>query len=136
MISEEHQRLVNKLARLLEDQKKVRIVAIDIDGTPQYFDQKYRNLPKPSDRDGIIPDLKGVDANHTVHLGEAETDMEAENLDVQLQRLSNRVMTDTAIPIPLHVIVPQRIRSQMEFRIRDIGLGDKLNDGRITIWHV
>ena len=134
MISEKHQRLVNELAQLLENEKIVRIVAIDIAGTPQYFDQKYRSLPEPSDCDGIIPDLKGVDTNHTVHLGEAETDMEEENLDIQLQRLSNKTMTDTTIPLPLHVIVPQRLRSEMESRIRSIGLGNKLMNGRITVW--
>ena len=136
MISEEHQRLVNALALVLEDQRGVRITAIDIAGTPEHFEQKYRNLPKPSDCDGSIPDLEGRDANNMVHLGEAETDMEAENLDVQLQRFSNRVMTKTKAPVPLHVIVPERIRSQMESRINSIGLGDKPNDRRITVWHV
>ena len=134
MISEKHQRLVSELAQLLENEKIVRIVAIDIAGTPQYFDQKYRNLPEPSDCDGIIPDLKGVATNHTVHLGEAKIDMEEEDLDTQLQRLSNETMTDTTILLPLHVIVPQHLKSEMESRIRSIGLGNKLMNGGITVW--
>ena len=136
MVTEEHQRLVNALALVLEDQRRVRITAIDVAGTPEYFEQKYRNLPKPSDYDGSIPDLEGMNANNTVHLGEAETYMEAENLDVQLQRFSSRVMRETNAPVPLHVIVPERIRSQMESRIRSLGLDDKLNGRRITLWHV
>ena len=136
MISEEHQKLVNALALVLEDQRGVQIVAIDIAGTPEHFEQKYRNLPKPSDRDGSIPDLEGRDINNTVHLGEAETDMEAENLNDQLKKFSNRTMTSTGAPVPLHVIIPQRIRSLMVARINRIGLGDKLNNGRITVWHV
>ena len=136
MVTEEHQSLVNKLARVLEKREGVRITAIDISGTPEHFDGKYRNLPRPRDCDGSIPDLEGLDANNTVHLGEAETYMEAENLDVQLQRFSSRVMRETNAPVPLHVIVPERIRSQMESRIRSLGLGDKLDDGRITLWHV
>ena len=49
---------------------------------------------------------------------------------------SNRVMTKTKAPVPLHVIAPERIRSQMASRINSIGLGDKPNDGRITLWFV
>ena len=93
-------------------------------------------FPSPRDRNGSIPDLEGIDVNGIRHLGEAETDMEAENLDTQLQRFSSWVMTDTKTPIPLHVIVPQRIGSQMTSRIHHIGLGDKLNDEGITVWHV
>ena len=136
MTSEDHQTLVNLLARTLEDQRRVRITAIDIAGTPQHFEEKYGNLPRPRDRNGSIPDLEGIDVNGIRHLGEAETDMEVENLDTQLQRFSSWEMTDTKTPVPLHVIVPERIRSQMKSRIHHIGLGDKLNDGRITLWFI
>ena len=47
MVSVEHQRLVNMLARALEDQRGVTIKAIDMAGTPQYFEQRYRSLPLP-----------------------------------------------------------------------------------------
>lgn len=133
MVSAEHQKLVNGLARGLEDQG-IRITAIDMVGTPEYFDQKYHKLPKPSDYSGSIPDLEGVDANDTVNLGEAETDMEAENLNDQLKNFSNRVMTQTKVLVPLHVVVPSRIKSQMESRIRELGLGDKLDRKEICIW--
>ena len=136
MVSEEHQRLVDALAQVLEDKKGVRTIAIDIAGTPHCFDEKYHDLPKPKDRDGSIPDLVGKDTKGTYHLGEAETDMEAENLNDQLKKFSNRTMTSTGAPVPLHVIIPQRIRSLMVARINRIGLGDKLNNGRITVWHV
>ena len=62
--------------------------------------------------------------------------MDAANLDDQMRRFSNREMTNTKAPVPLHVIVPKNIKSQMESRIRNIGLGDKLDDGRIGIWSV
>ena len=136
MVTEEHQRLVNALAQVLEERKGVKITAIDVAGTPEYFEPKYRNLPRPHDYDGSIPDLEGMGADGVFHLGEAETDMEAENLDDQLKRFSCRVMTKTEAPVPLHVIVPKRIRSQMSDRIRSLGLGHKLDDGRIILWHV
>ena len=134
MISEEHQRLVNALARGLEGKMGIQITEIDISGTPHYFDQKYRNLPKPAAIDGSIPDLVGKNAEGTIHLGEAETDMEAENIDEQLKKFSKRIMENTNVQVPLHVIVPQRIRSQMEDRIRILGLGDMLGSRQILIW--
>ena len=136
MASEEHQTLVNLLAQRLEEQRGIKIVRIDMAGTLQYFEQKYHNLPKPKAYNGSIPDLVGKDTKGITHLGEAETDMEAENLNNQLLAFSRWRMTKTKIPVPLHVIVPRRIKHKMESRIRSIGLGDKLDHGRITIWPV
>ena len=133
MISEEHQKLVNALAQVLE-KRGIQITEIDISGTPHCFDQKYRNLPKPAAIDGSIPDLMGKDTNGTIHLGEAETDMEAENINGQLKKFSTRVMTNTNVQVPFHVIVPLRIRPQMEDRIRRLGLGDRLSSRQILIW--
>lgn len=133
MVSAEHQKLVNGLARGLEG-RGIRITGIDMAGTPEYFDQKYHKLPEPEDRDGSIPDLEGVDASGINQLGEAETDMEAENLNDQLKKFSNRVMSKTEAPVPLHIVVPSRIKPQMESRIRDLGLGDKLDRKEIRIW--
>ena len=107
MVSAEHQKLVNSLAQGLEG-RGIQITGIDMAGTPEYFDQKYHRLPKPGDRDGRIPDLEGVDTNGINQLGEAETDMEAENLNDQLKKFSNRAMTKTEVPVPLHVVVPSR----------------------------
>ena len=90
--------------------------------------------PCPSAREGSIPDLEGRDANGVNHLGEAETDMDADNLNDQLHRFSGRTMNDTGATVPLHVIVPKRIRSEMESRIRGIGLGNKLDNGEIGVW--
>ena len=134
VISDEHQRLVNALALALESQKGVRITDIDISGTPHWFDPKYRKLSPPVDCNGRIPDLAGNDEAGTIHLGEAETDMEAENINEQLKIFSNRIMPNTNIHVPLHVIVPPRIKSKMEARIRSLGLGDRLDSGQILIW--
>ena len=100
MASEEHQILVNKLALALERRGNITIQAIDLDGAPQHFDPKYRGLPLPSTREGSIPDLEGMDANGVAHLGEAETDMNADNLDDQLKNFSNWAMTNTDPPHP------------------------------------
>lgn len=115
------------------ERKGIRITAIDMADTPGYFDQKYHGLDKPRDYSGSIPDLEGRDANGTIHLGEAETDMAAENLDSQLINFSQWTMTTTRAQVPLHVIVPPDIRDQMISRIRNIGLGDRLGVN-IHVW--
>ena len=114
--------------------REIQITGIDMAGTPEYFDQKYHKLPKPRDRDGSIPDLEGVYANSINQLGEAETDMKVENLNDQLKKFSNRVMSKTEVPVPLHIVIWNRIESQMESRIRDLGLGGKLDRKEIRIW--
>lgn len=135
MVSKEHQRLVNLLARELEKHQGIKITAIDISGTPEHFEERYKSLPPPSGYNGSIPDLEGTDASGTYHLGEAKTDMNAENLDDQLKRFSNLKMKKTNTPVPLHIVVPESIRSQMKSRIRNIGLGDKLVNRRISVWY-
>ena len=98
------------------------------------FEPKYRDLPQPTARNGLIPDLGGVDANGTNHIGEAETDMDAENLDDQLKVFSNRSMTATKVHVPLHVIVPKRIKSQMDNRIAYLRRAGQLGNGEIHVW--
>ena len=134
MVSTEHQQLVNALARVLDQQKGITIETIDIGGTPELFDQKYRGLPAPHSYEGSIPDLEGRDTNGTICLGEAETDMGAENLNKQLKTFSGCTMNQTGASVPLHVIVPRHIRQAMEYRIRSLGLGHMLDDGRVTVW--
>ena len=134
MISEEHQKLVNALAKAWESKENIKVTAIDIRGTPELFEPKYRDLPQPTARNGLIPDLGGMDANGTNHIGEAETDMDTENLNDQLKVFSNRSMTDTKAHVPLHVIVPKRIKSQMDDRIAYLRQTGQLDDGEIHVW--
>lgn len=133
MVSEEHQKLVNALARELEKQN-IKIVQIDMRGTLELFDPKYRDLPKPGEHGGRVPDLVGQGTSGTIHLGEAETDMDSENLDAQLMAFSGKVTMSAGIPVPLHVAVPQRIWQDMRNRIRYLGLGSLLDSGRIVVW--
>ena len=133
MASEKHQRLVNTLALELETQHGIKITGIHIDGDPQLFDQKFRNLPIPNDHEGI-PDLQGEDSNGTIHLGKAEIDVNDSNVEEKLKSFSSRYMIGTKTPTPLHVIVPKETKEDMESKIRQIGLGDKLDFGIISVW--
>ena len=136
MMSEEHQRLLNALANALEKEKGVRITHIDVGGTPQLFDEKYRRLPEPLARNGKIPDLQGTDQRGVIHLGEAKTDVSGpytEHAEEQIRAFGCRVMKNTDVPVPLHVIVPPGGREAMERFIRQIGFGDKIGS-QIHVW--
>lgn len=131
MASETHQRLLNSLARALE-QDGIKITHIDIDGDPQFFDEKYRDLPTPGERNGHVPDLEGI-KNNLRHLGEVKKVIKGdENLESQFKVFSSRTMNDT--PMPLHIGVPKSLKEELRQKLHDIGLGDKLDNGRIKIW--
>ncbi|MGI0069651.1 MAG: hypothetical protein ACREAN_05275, partial [Nitrosopumilaceae archaeon] len=104
MVSEEHQKLLNSLAKALEAEGVI-ITHIDIANTPEFFDEKYRNLPKPKERDGHIPDMEGM-KGALRHLGEVKTSIKGDpKIDSQLKSFTNREMNGKEIP--LHIAVPK-----------------------------
>lgn len=131
MTSEEHQKMLNSLANALESQG-IRITHIDISGTPEFFDEKYRNLPRPIERDGQIPDLEGM-KGALRHLGEVKTSIKDDpNIDAQLKAFTSREMNGK--DIPLHIVVPKEFRRQLEAKLYKRGLYDKYKNGLIKIW--
>ena len=131
MPSEEHQKLLNSLANTLESQG-ITITHIDIDGTPELFDEKYRELPSPTERDGHVPDLEGM-KGALRHFGEAKTRVKDDpNIDSQLRAFTDRVMNGKEIP--LHIVVPKEVKKEMERRLYKLGLYDKYQKGSIKIW--
>ncbi|MGI0046289.1 MAG: hypothetical protein ACREBB_03765 [Nitrosotalea sp.] len=131
MTSEEHQKMLNSLANSLESQG-IKITHIDIAETPEYFDEKYRKLPKPDERDGQIPDLEGM-KGALRHLGEVKTSIKDDpNIDAQLKAFTNREMNGK--DIPLHIVVPKELKKQMEGKLYKRGLYDKYKKGTIKIW--
>lgn len=136
MGSEEQQRLVNALARGLEQKKGVEITHVDVGSTPRLFDEKYRRLPEPYTIGEKVPDLLGKDQRSTIHIGEAKTDVSGpytEQAEGQLRVFGNCSMPNTKTPVPLHVIVPRGGGEAMESFMRRIGLGGKI-DNQIRIW--
>ena len=125
-----HQRLLRTLVdRFVE--MGIRITYIDVGDTPGLFPE-YPDLEKPPPMDGKIPDLRGVDENHVIHIGEAETSASGSNTEEQLRAFSCE-FTPHNIPIPLYVIVPSGDKAAMEHTIRGIGLGSKIGN-RIHVW--
>ena len=131
MASEDHQRLVNALANILESQG-ITITHIDMAGTPEFFDEKYRKLAKPDERDGYSPDLEGM-KGALRHFGEAKTKIKDDpNIDAQIRAFTNREMNGK--DIPLHMAVPKEIKKELEGKLYKMRLYDKYKKGTIKIW--
>lgn len=131
MTSTEHQKMLNSLAVTLESQG-ITITHIDMAETPEYFDEKYRKLPKPKERDGQVPDLEGI-KGALRHLGEVKTSIKGDpNINAQLKAFTGREMNGKEIP--LHIAVPKELKKELEKKLYKIGLYEKCKKGTIRIW--
>ena len=131
MASVEHQKLLNSLANTWESQG-ITVTHINIDGTPEIFDEKYRMLPKPCERDGYAPDIEGM-KGALRHLGEAKVGINVDpDIDRQLRAFTNRIMDGKEVP--LHLVIPKELRKEMEGKLYKMGLYDKYKKGSIKVW--
>ncbi len=130
MALEAHQRLLNSLAKSMED-FGITITHLDIDGTPEYFDEKYRSLPAPKERDGYKPDLEGM-KGALRHLGEAKITINDENFTSQFRAFTSLEMNGKKIP--LHVAVPKSLKKELEKKLYKLDLYKKYKNGTIKIW--
>ncbi|HJU13098.1 MAG TPA: hypothetical protein VJ792_01400 [Candidatus Nitrosotalea sp.] len=110
----------------------IKVTHIDIAGTPEYFDEKYRDLPPPSERDGQHPDMEGM-KGALRHFGEAKVEVKEDpHIDGQLRAFTNREMNGREIP--LHLVIPKDLKKQLEAKLYKMGLYDKYKRGIIKIW--
>jgi hypothetical protein len=131
MASEAHQRLLNSLAKSMEG-VGITITHLDIDGTPEYFDETYRKLPVPKERDGYKPDLEGM-KGVLRHLGEAKIKIkDDENIVSQFRAFTSLEMNGKEIP--LHVAVPKSLKKELEKKLYKLDLYKKYKNGTIKIW--
>ncbi|HJT09786.1 MAG TPA: hypothetical protein VJ771_03305 [Candidatus Nitrosotalea sp.] len=131
MTSEKHQILLNSLANTLESQG-ITITHIDMADTPELFDEKYRKLAKPVERDGYSPDLEGI-KGALKHFGEVKTSVKDDpNIDAQLRAFTSREMDGK--DVPLHIVVPRELKKELEGKLYKLGLYDKYKKGSIKIW--
>lgn len=131
MASEAHQKLLNSLAKSMES-FGITITHLDIDGTPEYFDEKYRKLPTPKERDDHKPDLEGM-KGALRHLGEAKIKIkDDENLVSQFKAFTNLEMNGKEIPF--HIAVPKSMKKELEKKLYKLDLYKKYKNGIIKIW--
>ncbi len=131
MVSEDHQRLLNSLANTLESQG-IKITHIDIADMPELFDEKYRKLSRPIERDGYVPDVEGM-KGALRHFGEVKTKIKDDpDIDDQLKAFTNREIDGKEIP--LHIVVPEELKKELEGKLYKLGLYDKYKKGTIKVW--
>ncbi|VVC05336.1 Uncharacterised protein [uncultured archaeon] len=131
MASEAHQKLLNSLAKSMED-LGITITHLDIDGTPEYFDEKYRKLSSPKEREGYKPDLEGM-RGALRHLGEAKIKIkDDENIASQLRAFTSLEMNGKEIP--LHIAVPKSLKKDLEKMLYKLDLYKKYKNDTIKIW--
>ena len=131
MASQAHQKLLNSLAKSMED-FGITITHLDLDGTPELFDEKYRKLSAPKERDGYKPDLEGM-KGVLRHLGEAKIKIkDDENLASQFRAFTNLEMNGKEIP--LHIAVPKSLKKDLEKMLYKLDLYIKYKKGTIKIW--
>jgi hypothetical protein len=131
MTLEEHQRMLNSLANTLESQG-ITITHIDMAETPDLFDEKYKKLERPAERDGHSPDLEGM-KGALRYLGEVKTKIKDDpNIDAQLRAFTSREMGGK--DVPLHIAVPKELKKELEGKLYKLGLYDKYKKGSIKIW--
>ena len=129
--SEIHQNLLNSLASALVSEG-ITITHIDMDETPELFDEKFKKLPKPNERDGHTPDLEGM-KGALRHIGEVKIDIKGDsNIDSQIRSFTNRELNGKEIP--LHLAVPKELKKDLEKKLYKMGLYDKYKKGIIRIW--
>ena len=129
MALEAHQKLLNSLARSMES-FGIIITHLDVNGTPEYFDEKYRKLPPPKERDGYKPDLEGM-KGALRHLGEAKIALDDE-FTSQIRAFTSLEMNGNEIP--LHIAVPKSLKKDLEKKLYKLDLYKKYKNGTIKIW--
>lgn len=131
MTLEAHQRLLNSLAKALEKQG-VTITHLDINELPEYFDEKYRKLPAPKERDGYKPDLGGM-KGALRHLGEVKISIKGDkNMDSQFKAFASREMNGKEIPF--HIAIPKSLKKDLEKKLYKLDLYKKYKNNTIKIW--
>ena len=129
MALEAHQKLLNSLVKSMESFGVV-ITHLNIDGAPEYFDEKYRKLPAPKERDGYKPDLEGM-KGVLRHLGEAKITLD-EEFTSHLRAFTSLEMNGREIPF--HIAVPKSLKKELEKKLYKMDLYKKYKNGTIKIW--
>jgi len=122
--SPRHQRLVAALLTHFKTKLGYTIISASINGHPE-----------PDKHGRHEPDIVAKDSRGVLHLAEAKVgdDIFSETAKEQFLDFSNRVMTDSNIPVPFHIIVYKEEEPALMNRLNQLGLGSLVGN-RITIW--
>ncbi len=122
--SPEHQKLVYALLNYFKTQLGYQIL-----------EARYSGFTEPQKHGGHAPDIVAKDRNRVLHLAEAKLgdDLFSQTTKEQFLDFSNRVMTNTNIPVPFHIIVYKEDEQLLISKLNEFGLGSLIGN-RIKIW--
>jgi len=94
----------------------------------------YEGYDEPEAHGRHEPDIVARDSDEILHLAEAKLgeDLSSSTTEEQFLDFSNRVMPETDIPIPFHIIVYAGDKQNLIDKLRQLGLEQKIDD-RIKI---
>jgi len=120
----EHQKLVYALLNHFKTQLGYQIL-----------EARYSGFSEPQKHGRHAPDIVAKDGRGVIHLAEAKIgdDLYSQITKEQFLDFSNRVMTNTNIPVPFHIIVYKEDEQLLRFKLNEFGLGYLIGN-RIKIW--
>jgi hypothetical protein len=120
----EHQKLVYALLNHFKTQLGYQIL-----------EARYSGFSEPQKHGRHAPDIVAKDGRGVLHLAEAKIgdDLYSQITKEQFLDFSNRVMTNTNIPVPFHIIVYKEDEQLLRFKLNEFGLGYLIGN-RIKIW--
>ena len=122
--SPEHQRLIAALIDHFKTKLNFEILSAD-----------YPGYVKPSGHGQHSPDIVARDQRGIIQIAEAKVgdDIFSQTSKEQFLDFSNRVMADTKVPVPFHIIVYKQNELSLMRQLNDLGLGNFIGN-RIQIW--
>lgn len=120
-----HQKLVSAIISYFQTKLGYEIISASVE-----------NFNEPEKQGRHEPDIIAKDNNGLIHIAEAKAsyeDIYSDTAKEQFTDFSNRIMTDSKLPVPLHIIVYKEDEQYLISRLNQIGLG-MLIGNRIKIW--
>ncbi len=122
--SPEHQRLVAALVQYFIGTLGFTVLEASIPG-----------YPEPSNHGDYRPDIVAKDQNGVLHIAEAELGDQLYSVDTSNQFLtfSNRVMSNSGIQVPFHIVVYASDKDTLVNILTELGLAQYIGN-KIKIW--
>ena len=122
--SPEHQELIAALVNHFTAKLNLEILSAD-----------YTGYPKPTEHGRHSPDIVARDGRGVIHIAEAKVgnDIFSQSTKEQFLDFSNRIMVDTKVPVPFHIVVYKQDEQSLMRQLNDLGLGSFIGN-RIQIW--
>ncbi|MCX5709055.1 MAG: hypothetical protein NTY14_08850 [Candidatus Omnitrophica bacterium] len=122
--SPEHQNLIAALINHFKTKLNFEILSADLPG-----------YSKPGEHGRHSPDLVARDQHGVIQIGEAKVgdDIFSQTTKEEFVDFSNRIMTESRMPVPFHVVVYKQDEQNLIKQLNDLGLSGLIGN-KIKIW--